>query len=125
MTVAAGAITQDSDLEPILSPHDLKRLLPRSWSNFDTWHVKAWTEIIQHYANQPTAITEAMMSDTSELVPAAIHHVAAQAFSFARDLEMEKHHHTRYLRQLNMINVSTSDDTTAHGWGGTIEMEMG
>ena len=129
MAVAEGAITEDSDLTPIMTANDIGRMTPQGGST-DAWHVKAWVDTLLRLKKRPTPVLEGNIADTAQLIPAVIHDVAKQMFAFGRALDMAEHHRTEYLRQLNMIDVRVNDadstDTTdSSSFGGSFELEMG
>lgn len=126
MAPATGAITEDSDLAPIMTANDISRLTPQGGS-FEAWHIKAWTDTLSHYANQPDPLLESDL-DTDKLTPVVIHNVAMQAFAYGRDKDMANYHRREYLRQLNLVDPRSDQTDASSGrvpWGGTIETEMG
>lgn len=123
MTVAS--ITTDDNLAAIIPAHSLDRLTPTGWDDWSPWHQRAWQEILAHLAAEEDPITEDDLADTTQFTTAAAHHVAYQAYTFGRDLEMAEHHRREYVRQLNQINVQTVSGGTLRPWGMGIEMERG
>ncbi|MCU0292545.1 MAG: hypothetical protein MUF10_11260 [Thermoanaerobaculaceae bacterium] len=127
MTVTA--ITDDADLEAILPPHTIKRLTPQTWTDWTLWHQEAWSDIKRHLAAQGDPIEEDDLSDPTEFAPAAIHHVAMQAFAYGSDHAKADYHKQQYLRILSHIKPTMTGSeelgTVSMAWGRTFDMERG